>query len=296
VAWIMLTIGLATCAELPDLNEDDRLLADELRARGARVHAVVWNDPAVAWDRFDAVLVRSCWDYHLLLPSFLEWLAVLESEAVTLWNPPALLRSNARKTYLRDLERAGVAIVPTTFLERGSRVGLAALLAERGWTQAVVKPAVSASAHRTELVSAATAAAAQPAFDALLADGDVLVQRFMPEVSTRGEWSLIFIDGAFSHAALKRPAPGDFRVQAELGGSVSREQPPPPLLRQAQRLLQEVPPAWLFARVDGLDLAGRFTLMELELIEPFLFLADAPGAAARLAEALLRRTPRRDAP
>lgn len=283
-------IGLATCARVPDLSADDQLLREELLRRGVYARAVVWNDPAVPWVAFDSVVLRSCWDYHLDTERFLDWLADLEDAGIPLWNPAGLVRWNHHKGYLQELERSGVPIVPTVFLERGARVSIAGLLAERGWTDAVVKPAVSASAYRTFRVSLASAAEAQEAVDALLAGGDVLVQRFLPEVATLGEWALLFFAGAFSHALLKRPAAGDFRVQTELGGSAIRQDPPPALLEQAQAIARRIPEPWLYARLDGVDLGGVFTLMELELIEPFLFLADEPLAPVRMADALTART------
>jgi glutathione synthase/RimK-type ligase-like ATP-grasp enzyme len=286
----MLTIGLATCAKVPDLTADDRLLLDELLRRGVDARAVVWDDLAVSWTTFERVMIRSCWDYTLRSEAFLAWMASLEEAGVSLWNPAGLVRWNHHKGYLQDLERSGIPIVPTVFLKRGAEVSIAALLEERGWTDAVVKPAVSASAYRTSRVSLADAAPAQEAVDALLADGDVLVQRFLPEIASLGEWSLIFIAGAFSHALLKRPASGDFRVQVELGGSAVCQEPPTGLFEQAQTVARHIPEPWLFARLDGVDLAGVFTIMEVELIEPFLFLADEPLAPARLAEALTART------
>ena len=283
-------IGLATCTKVPDLTADDQLLREELLRRGVDARAVVWDDPAVPWASFDSVVLRSCWDYHLDTDRFLAWLAALEDAGIPLWNPSGLVRWNHHKSYLQDLERSGVPIVPTVFLPRGARISIAGLLAERGWTDAVVKPAVSASAYRTSRVSLASAAEAQAAADALLAGGDVLVQRFLPEIATLGEWSLLFFAGAFSHALLKRPASGDFRVQTELGGSAIRQDPPPALLEQAQAIARRIPEPWLYARLDGVDLSGVFTLMELELIEPVLFLADEPLAPARLVEALTART------
>jgi hypothetical protein len=282
----MTKIGLATCAEVPDLTADDRLLLDELRRRGADARAVVWDDPAVSWTTFDSVMIRSCWDYHLQPGQFLAWMSALEEAGVSLWNPASLVRWNHHKRYLLDLERSGVPIVPTVVLERGARISIAALLEERGWTEAVIKPALSASAYRTSRVSLESAGPAQEAVDALLADGDVLVQRFMPEIGSLGEWSLIFLADAFSHGLLKRPASGDFRVQIEWGGSEVRQDPPPGILEQAQALARRIPQPWLYARLDGLDLAGVFTVMELELIEPVLFLSEEPLAPARLAEAL----------
>ena len=283
-------IGIATCARVPDLTPDDRLLVDELLRRGVDTRAVLWDDPSVSWATFDSVVIRSCWDYQLRTGPFLAWVASLEEAGVPLWNPAGLVRWNHHKGYLQDLERSGVAIVPTVFLERGARASFAELLTERGWTEAVIKPAVSASANRTSRVSIESAAPAQEALDALLADGDVLVQRFLPEIASLGEWGLIFFGGTFSHALLKRPASGDFRVQTELGGSAVRQDPPPGILAQAQEVARRIPEPWLYARIDGVDLGGVFTLMELELIEPFLFLADEPLAPVRLADALTART------
>ena len=286
----MTKIGLATCIKVPDLTADDQLLLNELRRRGVDARAVVWDDPAVSWATFDSIMIRSCWDYYLRPGPFLAWMAALEEVGVPLWNPAGLVRWNHHKRYLQDLERSGVPIVPTAFLERGERVSIAALLEERRWTEAVIKPALSASAYRTSRVSLASAEPAQEALDALLADGDVLVQRFLPEIASLGEWSFLFFGGAFSHALLKRPGSGDFRVQTELGGSAVPQEPPAGLFAQAQAIARRVPEPWLYARVDGVDLAGVFTLMELELIEPFLFLADEPQAPARLADALTART------
>jgi hypothetical protein len=121
----------------------------------------------------------------------------------------------------------------------------------------------------------------------LLADGDVLVQRFLPEVQGEGEWSFVFFAGEFSHAVLKRPALGDFRVQEELGGSVVAAGPAPSLVRDAERFASHVPGPWAYARIDGVVADGKLTLMEIELIEPQLFLSRHPMAAVRMADAVL---------
>ena len=286
----MATIGLATCARVPDLTADDHLLLDELRRRGVDTRAVIWDDPSVPWATFESVMIRSCWDYYLRPGEFLAWMTSVERTGVPLWNPAGLVRWNYHKGYLQDLERSGVPIFPTVFLERGARVSIVSLFDERGWTEAVIKPALSASAYRTSRVSLLGGASAQEALEALLADGDVLVQRFLPEIASLGEWSLLFFAGSFSHALLKRPGSGDFRVQVELGGSAVRQEPPAALLEQAQAIARRIPEPWLYARLDGVDLGGVFTLMELELIEPFLFLADDPLAPIRLADALTARS------
>jgi hypothetical protein len=287
----MRRVGLVTCSRWPEIAPDDLSLAQALQRRGALVRAAPWDEPSVRWEDFDRVVLRSCWDYHVRASEFLDWLSLLEKARVPLWNPAPLVRSNAQKSYLRDLASAGIPVLPTEWLEPGRRVDLAALLARRDWEEAVVKPLVSASAHRTLRTSRGRAAADQAALDELVSSGGVLVQQFAPEISSFGEWSLVFLDGAYSHAVVKRPAPGDFRVQDDFGGTASRQTPPAALVRQAQDLLSRHEP-WLYARVDAIDRDGRLILMELELIEPSLFLGWDSRAADRFAEGILREARR----
>lgn len=276
-------IALATYAKLPGLNDDDRLLVSALSELGVTAAPAVWDSPDVAWDEFQAVLVRSCWDYHRRLPEFLTWIDRVERAGVAVWNPPAVLRWNSHKAYLRDLAARGVPIVPTRWLARRDRTELAHLLDREGWRHAVIKPAVSASATETWRTSSTTAAADQWRLDALLDAEDVLVQPFVPEVEAAGEWSAVFLGGRFSHAVLKRPADGDYRVQWEFGGSALAATPPDHLVAEAARVLAAAPGDTVYARVDGVVRDGRLLLMELELIEPHLFLGWDAGAAERLA-------------
>jgi glutathione synthase/RimK-type ligase-like ATP-grasp enzyme len=280
-------IAFVTHAGLPELSADDRLAVEELSRRGIVVVPVVWDDPGIRWSAYDRVVIRSCWDYHLRPDAFLGWLDRMEEEGIPLWNPAAVVRGNVDKAYLSDLAAAGLPVVPTASLERGRTVDLAALLAERGWAEAVVKPSVSASAFRTLRVRRDEAGAAQGSLDELLAASGALVQPFLAEIRTAGEWSLIFLGREYSHAVLKRPAAGDFRVQTELGGSADPAVPPPALVEQARRVVATIPGPWLYARVDGVESGGVFTLMELELTEPSLFLAADEGAPARFAAAIL---------
>ena len=276
------------------MNDDDRLLVSALNEQGVTAVPAVWDSRDVSWDEFQGVLVRSCWDYHRRLPEFLAWIARLERDGPgrALWNPPELLRWNSHKTYLRDLAARGVSIVPTRWLARGDSFDLSELLRHEAWSEAVVKPAVSASAFGTWRTSNTAAAADQPRLDELLHAGDVLVQPLMPEVRDPGEWSLVFLGGRFSHAVLKRPAAGDYRVQWEFGGSADARTPPRELIMDAERVIAAVPGGEpLYARVDGVVRDGKLILMELELIEPHLFLgwaagARGGGAATRLATAV----------
>ena len=286
-----LRIALATCAALPRLALDDQLLASALRERGGEASPQVWNDPAIDWARFDRVVIRSVWDYHLRFSEFLGWLDLLHAAGVAVTNPVATLRWNARKRYLGELAGAGAAVVPTELLAAGTAPRLGDLLDRRGWTRAVVKPEVSASAHRTLRLARSEADARQADLARMLESGPVLVQPYLEAVED-GEWSLVFLGGSFSHAVRKRPAPGDFRVQEEHGGRSQPELPPATVLAHAAQVLRASPQPWTYARVDSVEQGGEPLLMELELIEPALYLALDAGAADRLALALLEQTRR----
>jgi glutathione synthase/RimK-type ligase-like ATP-grasp enzyme len=281
---LMPKIALATCSKYPNLTADDRLLLEPLASYGLQAEAAVWNDERYPWSACDAVVIRSCWDYHLQPDKFLHWIGKLEATRTPLFNSPALVRWNANKSYLNDLDTKGVAIVPTLWAE-DDVVPLKEKLLELNWDQAVVKPRISATAYRTQLVSAVNADHAQELFNDLRCGPGVMVQKFMGNITTDGEWSLIFFAGAFSHAVLKKPQPGDFRVQNDFGGTWKVADPPRHVLDSAAHSVRSVD-STIYARVDGVIDDGQFRLMELELIEPMLFLADHPQAPARFADAI----------
>lgn len=285
----MRRIALATYSRLPGLNDDDRLLVRSLADLGMSAEPAVWDSADTRWTEFAAVIIRSCWDYQHRLAEFHAWIERLERLRVPAWNPPALLRWNSHKGYLRDLASAGVWTVPTRWVARGASVALSELLTAAGWQEAVVKPAVSASAHGTWRTSLASAAGDQARFDALLATGDVMVQPYIDAVRDPGEWSLLYLGGDYSHAVLKRPATGDFRVQWEFGGSAVSAEPPMAVREDAARALAAAPGGTLYARVDGVEENQRLVVTELELIEPHLFLGWDREAPGRLARALAAR-------
>jgi glutathione synthase/RimK-type ligase-like ATP-grasp enzyme len=233
-------VALATYSKLPQLAPDDRPLVPALGTLGIAAEPVVWDDEATSWKGFDAVVIRSCWDYHLRIGRFLDWLAAVEFDGVPVINAARLLRWNADKYYLLDLAARGIAIVPTRLVARGASLTLTQVLAEMDLDEAVVKPAVSASAHSTWRTGLGRAEVDEPQFRAVVAAGDVLVQPLLPEVVETGEWSLVCFGGEASHAVLKRPAPGDWRVQAELGGS-AEIRPAPQGWRRAPQAFSRLP-------------------------------------------------------
>lgn len=279
-------VAFVTCRQLPDIHDDDGLAADVLRDRGIPVVSAVWDEPAADWRRYRCVVIRSTWDYHHHQDRYAAWLRRCADDGVRLWNPPATVLANMNKRYLSDLEQRGVDVVPTEYLDVGHGQSLRGLLERRGWDRAVVKPAVSASAYRTWRTTTATADRDQAAFEEDSARHEVLVQPHVDEIATRGEWSLVFFAGQYSHATIKRPAAGDFRVQEELGGHSAPAEPPDHVIESARHILSLSPSPLLYARVDGIERGQRFMLMELEINEPYLFLGSSPGAAARFANAI----------
>ena len=283
-------VAFVTYRGLPDLNADDRRAAAALSALGVRVDAVCWDDASVDWLPFNAVVLRSTWDYHHRVAEFHAWINQLETAGARLWNPPQVLRWNTDKRYLATVSHPHLSPPPTTILERGAPVDLDELLDKRRWDEAVMKPAISADGFSTERTSRQRAKADQPTLDAMLARADVVVQQFVPAIRTNGEISMMFFAGTFSHAVSKRPQAGEFRVQERLGGRITRTDPPLPLVGHAQALLDAHAPGCLYARVDAVVAAARFVLMEIELVEPSLYLEHHPPAAAAFALAIQRIT------
>jgi glutathione synthase/RimK-type ligase-like ATP-grasp enzyme len=279
-------IAIASCTKYDRDKADDALLAEALEARGCEAESLAWDAEGADWGAFDLCLVSSTWDYNRKYEEFLEW--ARRVEAVTpLCNPARTIAWSSDKTYLRELGAGGVRIVPTVWVERGSEVRLDRILAEQGWEEAVVKPVVDLGAENLRRVRPGTALEALPA--ALRRHGG-MIQPFLPSLETQGELSLVYIDGQLTHAVRKRAAPGDFRVQSIWGGTATREEPGQAEVELAQQALGQLDETPLYARVDtviGPD--GAPCLIELELIEPNLYLVEHPPAAAALAEAALLR-------
>ena len=282
----MKRVGLVTYEKEPTLTADDRPLVAELAAAGFTGVPVRWDDRDADWGAFHSLVIRSCWDYHVRHDEFVLWLDAVERAGVPVFNPVPLVRWNMDKRYLRELEARGIAIPDTLWVERGG-LSLAGLLSAAKWTDAIVKPAVSASATDTWRVRAHEAPDREAEFAELSARTTVLVQRYVPEIETAGEWSVVFIGGKLSHSAIKRPRGGDFRVQKEHGGSVEPAEAPRDVVRSSRAVMDALPVAPLFARIDGVMTASGYVLMEAECIEPDLFFRFRPEARKELVRALL---------
>ena len=283
----MKRIGLVTCREWATLTEDDQLLAAELRRRGPAVDAPIWSNPRVEWRSYDLLMIRSTWDYFERRDEFLAWIAQIETLGVPLWNPADVLRWNSHKGYLQRFESAGIPLPQTEWVEPGTAPNLREIMGRHGWSKAVIKPQVSGGARGTfvaNLSDPASLAPQEPLFEA-----GVIVQEFLPEIPEFGEWSLLFYGGEFSHAVVKTPKAGDFRVQAKYGGSYRREEPTAEIVAHAERVLAQVAEPLLYARVDGVARNDALLLIELEILEPALFFGYREGSQRLLADALLAR-------
>lgn len=280
-------IAIATCTGYDDLKVDDALLREAFAARGVEAESVVWDGPDPDWERFGLCLVRSTWDYHDKHAEFLAWTRRVEA-ATALRNPAPLIAWNSDKTYLRELAAADVPTVPTEWVGRDGETDIEALLAERGWEEAVIKPTVDLGARNLHRVRTGTGEAA-PALAAALERGEAMVQPFLPSLEAEGELSLIYIERNFTHAVRKRPAKGDFRVQSIWGGTFEPATPDPLHREIATRALAQLSEPPLYARVDLVTAPdGSPYLIELELIEPNLYMETHPLAAEILAEAVLK--------
>lgn len=282
---------MKTCAFLiaPDLTDfvtDDELAIAPLSERGWRVDLVSWRD-AVDWNRFDAVVVRSTWDYQSAPAAFAETLQRIDASRARLANELTLMRWNMSKTYLRDLEGEGVAIPRSLWADGIDAHDVARFFDELSADEIVVKPVVSANADDTYRVTKGRAPALADELARVFQRRDCIIQPFLRNVVAEGEHSVIFFNGEPSHTILKTPKPGDFRVQEEHGGLIRRIEPAKQLLASAVRALDCVAPAPLYGRADFVRTESGYVLMELELIEPSLYLRMDASAPARFADALV---------
>jgi glutathione synthase/RimK-type ligase-like ATP-grasp enzyme len=287
-------IALITGRLMPRQDTESGLLIDALAARGVTARLLPWTDDT-AWADIPLVVIRSPWDYIGDRDGFLHWSDQL-AQVTTLVNPVEVLRWNSHKGYLLELGRAGVPIVPTRLVRQDSDADdqMAGLQTVTG--EAVIKPAVGGGA-RGAVRAPADSATAIDHLSRLTARGDALVQPMVESVTTAGEASLIFLGGRYSHAVGKVPAAGDYRVQDLYGGRLFLLEPSDEQLAVATATLQQAPAPTTYARVDLVEWEGAPAVMELEVIEPELFLPTAEESAGVFAQCLaesLRRA--RDQP
>lgn len=292
-----MTVALVTCRDMPKPDLDEPALLEALAAVGVEAQRTAW-DAAIDWASFDLVVLRTPWDYFDRFDEFAAWMQ-RASELTTVLNPPAMVSWNLHKRYLFDLEAAAVPIVPTRMVAHNAPFPYQRAALRRSDGEVVIKPAVGIGAFgAARLHVGPDDESTTPAFahlEALAMLGDVLIQPMVPSVADRGEVSIVHLGGEYSHAVRKVPASGDFRVQDHHGGTIVDHDPSDAELAVARDALMvatnETGLLPLYARVDLVDLAGP-VVMELELVEPELFLRRAAGSADRYAAAIKAALPR----
>lgn len=294
----MTSIALVTAAAARNLDEDLGPLDAAMRAAGVAPSIIEWDDEAIDWSAFGLTVLRSTWDYSTRLPEFLRWIDRI-SPQTTLVNPREVVRWNTDKHYLEQLANAGVPVVPSTFVEPGedARRALDAFLADAG-DEFVVKPSVGAGSRDAQRYGREEHDAALAHATRLLdANRSVLLQPYLARVDAHGETALIFFAGAFSHAIRKGPLlkRGEGPTRALFATEhITPRAADADEIAVAERTLAAMPfGALLYARVDLIhDDDGAPRVLELELTEPSLFFAHAPGSAERFARAIVERAKR----
>ena len=282
-----------TLAERGNYVIDDERAYAPLADLGWQVDAVPWNSAAADWHAYELVVIRSTWDYQVQPEKFLAVLAEIEASGTRLENPRSIVEWNIRKTYLRDLDARGVAIVPSVFLERLGSDTLGSIFASLGTDEVVVKPQIGATAKGAFRLQRDTLSRQQKEVEAYYANTALLAQPYMPHIASEGEYSLFYFNGAYSHAILKTPKARDFRSQEEHGASIRSMDIEDALRVCGQRAIDAIGQTLLYARADFVrgDDPADFRLMELELIEPSLYLRtdkDAPRRFARAIDTLIK--------
>ena len=268
---------------------DADLSFEPLARLGWRCAWLPWRSPDADWDAWDAVYIAATWDYPQDPDAFLRTLEAIDRSRAVLVNDLELVRWNVPKTYLRDLESRGAAIVPSRWYDRFRDCDLDRDFAALGARRLIVKPVISTNASDTFLLAQPVDRAVLEELAATFDARPFIVQPFIENIRADGEYSLFFIGGEFSHAIRKVPKPADFRVQEEHGAAITAAEPDPTLRGVAARVMALVTPEPLYGRCDFVrDAAGDYRLMELELIEPSLYLRMDEAAPARFAAALDR--------
>ena len=292
----MTDITILTCKEYfdpetPSVYTDNilleyRLLKEALERLGLKVDRAYWDDPNYDWSQTRAVVFRTIWDYFERFEEFWPWLQSVEQQT-QLINSMSLIEWNIDKAYLFDLEKQGIPVVPSVLVKKGQFQNLYEIARSMNWTDLVVKPTIAGGGYLTYKYSHADLAQNQAQFDALVAERDMLVQGYISSITEKGEASLMVFGGKFTHSILKRAKTGDFRVQDDFGGTVHAYQETRDEVTLAQKVMAQCADMPVYGRVDIVwDDQGQPMVSELEIIEPELWVRQAPWSAEVFARAI----------
>ncbi len=273
-----------TMDNLDEFEVYDNLLIEPLSRRGWSVDMVSWRNREIDWNAFDAVIIRSPWDYQQDASLFMKVLEEIDCSSARLENPLDLVKWNIDKSYLKELEVEGILIVPTIWGEQLDGKLLNGAFKQLDTRELIIKPTISANADDTFRVNQGIEPEAKAEILSIFHNRAFMIQPFMKNIITEGEFSLFYFGGEYSHSILKTPGKGDFRVQEEHGGILASVEPETKLLQRAQQTIASLEPQPLYARADFVrTLDNDFALMELELIEPSLYFNMDPDSPERFA-------------
>ncbi len=269
-------IGIATYQDtgryLSVVPNEDEMLVNLFQGHGHSVELAIWDNPSINWKKFDVVIIKSTWDYFIgKINLFYSWLDYLKENNIPCLNHPDLIRWNSDKHYLLDIAWSGLNIVPSYIIEKNEDFNLNSLFEKFDSEELVVKPCISGGAMNTLRLSKDNFEEHLSKIKEWTKEEAYLVQPLKKEILEEGEWSFLFFNGKFSHQILKVAKTGEFRIQHFFGGKITSPPNNQVLISAAQQYVDNFAKGALYARVDGVLSNGKFELMELELIEPYLF-------------------------
>jgi glutathione synthase/RimK-type ligase-like ATP-grasp enzyme len=280
----MRKVAILTTDKLEDFFVYDQMLEAPLKQLGWAYSEVSWHAKNHNWDEYDVVVVRSTWEYQAHCEEFLACLQEIENSSATLCNSMSLIEWNISKTYLKELEDKGVPIIPTLWAEKLQEHHFPQAFEKFECDEIVIKPYISANADFTYRITPASVAKHLPSILAEYANRSAMIQPFLKSIVEQGEYSLFYFDSQYSHTICKQPAKGDFRVQEEHGGQLSKIVPTPEMLALAQQTINALPDESLYARIDIVSLDDVLMIIEVELIEPSLYFNMDAASPAFFAE------------
>ena len=292
----MTRVAILRCGKLPsfvnweipnleELFEEDHLLLRGFEARGCRAEPVVWNDPEVDWNQFDIALIRSTWDYLDEKEQFLQVLAEIETSTCKLYNSLQAVRWNIDKHYLFDLEKWGIPTIPTVQASALETTTIHDLFSAQYGQTVILKPAIGLGGSHSYRVPVDRLEAKLEELKTSQPHQEYLIQPFVEEIVSEGEWSFVYFNRELSHVLLKQPAPNDYRVQGIYGGTIKSAEPLSNDLVQAESVMAKLPFDLLYARLDFVRVSGQLSMIEIELIEPIFSFNLVPESVGRLVDA-----------
>ena len=285
----MSRVAILTTDKLDDFFVYDQLLKAPLQKLGWEYSEVSWHVKEHDWDQYDVVVVRSTWDYQAHCEDFLSCLKTIENSSAILCNSMSLIEWNISKHYLKELEEKGVPIIPTLWADELHEQHFAQAFEQFACDEIVIKPYVGANADFTYRLTPASAVAQSASIMTEYENRSAMIQPFLSSIVEEGEYSLFYFDSQYSHAICKQPAKGDFRVQEEHGGQLSKIQPSHEMLTLAMKTIGTLPDEALYARVDIVSYNGELMIIEVELIEPSLYFNMDDSSPAFFAQVFAKK-------